>query len=1046
MFFWGDVRGVGCDAVPACASWWAGFAWSMRWFLLFVILVFPVCGESTRIRGLAWPALSPDGGTVVFEWLNDLWLAPAGGGEARVLVRDRVRKAYPQFCPTGERVFFGSEASGSVQLHSVGLDGGDLRVHTRHGEGNILEGISADGRHALVRGLRERSGYRAFRLMLVDLHDERRERRLFDATGHSVSISPDGGRYLFCRGGEQLYRKGHRGPRASSIHLFEAGGGGFSVEVAEDAGARSPMWLPDGTGFYYVSSRNGAFNVWKRVFDALGGDVQLTFFEDDGVILPGLSANGEAMVFRVGQSVWLMNPASGEAPREVIFYAAENVPDRSMRRERVRGASHADIADDGRFAVFSAAGDLWMAREGKDAPVRLTATDGLDELEPVLAADGERVFYFRDDGVKMEVVEAGFDGGELGDSRVIFSDERWKRRLSMSPDGRRLAWIEAPGDLVTAGVDGGGKQVVLAGWDAPTFDWSPCGRWLVVAAKDRHSNRDIFLVDSVGGRVVFNLTRHPAFEGSPKWSPDGRWIVFTARRDEDGLARLWMVDLGRGGLPEEVDEVLLERISLGIRPLDVELSEPTRVLWTHDSKGVLFQSKDAGDRMVYRIDVADGEVSPFLEGRGVPIRMTAEGRLMWRVGRQPVWRDGENEVVFGFDFAVEQDRESRMRLGFRRIWRVLGERFYDEEMNGREWKAVLKKYEDAASFSMDSRQFDRVVAQLLGELNASHLTFKTRPWGVGSVALKSADKTAHPGMVFEDGDGPLRVKRVIAGTPVAGLSGAPVGGELVKRLAGVEVDSATALERFFNGAEGRVVPMVVEGVDGRLRTLELRPVSYDRVRLLDRVERERDAEDQVEGIRYLPVRRMRREDFRDLATEVYRASIDAEGIVLDLRDNGGGRVADELLALFSQPAHSITMPRNGPLGYPVDRRVLPSWDGPLVVLCNENTYSNAEIFCHAVQHSGRAELVGKRTNGGVISAVSVTIPQMGDLQVPFRGWFRIDTGADLEMNGARPDFEVEQGPLHEHEGSDPQLEEALGLLRRRIGEQVETPEAVIRRR
>ena len=106
----------------------------------------------------------------------------------------------------------------------------------------------------------------------------------------------------------------------------------------------------------------------------------------------------------------------------------------------------------------------------------------------------------------------------------------------------------------------------------------------------------------------------------------------------------------------------------------------------------------------------------------------------------------------------------------------------------------------------------------------------------------------------------------------------------------------------------------------------------------------------------------------------------------------------------------------------------------MVVLCNGNTYSNAEIFCHAFKRLKRGELVGQPTNGGVISALPVTIPEVGELQVPFRGWFHAKTGLDLELNGAVPDLLVPLDPGDQAAGTDPQLAAAIRVLAGGIGE------------
>ncbi len=99
-----------------------------------------------------------------------------------------------------------------------------------------------------------------------------------------------------------------------------------------------------------------------------------------------------------------------------------------------------------------------------------------------------------------------------------------------------------------------------------------------------------------------------------------------------------------------------------------------------------------------------------------------------------------------------------------------------------------------------------------------------------------------------------------------------------------------------------------------------------------------------------------------------------------------------------------------------------------MILCNQHTFSNAEIFCHAVKHQQRAPLVGSTTAGGVISAVEVEIPDAGELQVPFRGWFQAGTGKNLESNGATPDHAADLTPADEDAGRDPQLDKALQVL------------------
>ncbi len=1004
----------------------------MRFLAAAVIILlanFGKAAESTEIKGIVWSAVSPDGEKIVFEWLNDLWLAPSVGGEVSRLTNDTARDAYPKFSPDGNRLIYASEKTGSLQIHSMKLDGSDLKQHSDHTEGNILEAVSPDGKYAITRGLRHASGYKPFRLMKVDLTQDSRELILFDATAHSVSISPDGTKFLFCRGGEQPYRSGYRGSRAAEIHLYDEVNKTFQVLIDEDWEARFPMWQADGKGFYYLSNKTGSFNVWSRKLGE-ANDSQLTFYQNESIILPSLSADGKVMVYRVGYKTYRFEPDSSKPPEEIRFFTKQELLV-EPRKEKVSGTSSVAFADAGKRVIFSAAGDLWTMRAGDKEALRLTKSDASDERELQLSADGSILFYLSDDGLQVKVMMAKFVNASIFKPITIATSDRSKRSLRLSPDGGRLSWLEATGDLVTARLDKNEAKVVMRNWDMPTYDWSPDGNWLVVAAKDVHSNRDIFLVPADGSREPFNITRHPAFEGSPKWSPDGSKIVFSARREIDGLSRLWMIDVGNRLSGPSVGDEVLKGIAASVKRLETDVSEPRRVAWSGDSKSIFYQSRDEADQHVYSIALNGDGVKPFAAFRGIPAGRSGDGKTYWRSNRVPAVYDGKKLSSFEFSFTVEQERSVRLRLGFRKIWRTLAERFYDKSMNRTDWNAMLEKYELAATEARDAKQFDRVVALLLGELNASHLTFQYTPWGLNKNPVENKQPTAHPGLEFESTwNGDLVIRKVITGSPAAALADAPVAGEIVKRINGRDVDARTSLAPFFNGAKGRVIPIVLENAEGKTRTLELKPVSYGRVRFLDRKQKEAAARAAAEaqGFVYLPFLKMKSEDLEKLSLEVYRASTHAKGIVLDLRDNAGGRVADELLALFCQPVHTFTIPRDGPRGYPTERRVSPVWDGPLVVLSNGNTYSNAEIFCHAFKQHGRGKLIGTPTNGGVISAVGVKVPEVGELQIPFRGWFHAKTGKDLELNGAVPDVMVPMLPQDEMTGSDPQLKAAIHQL------------------
>jgi tricorn protease len=122
-------------------------------------------------------------------------------------------------------------------------------------------------------------------------------------------------------------------------------------------------------------------------------------------------------------------------------------------------------------------------------------------------------------------------------------------------------------------------------------------------------------------------------------------------------------------------------------------------------------------------------------------------------------------------------------------------------------------------------------------------------------------------------------------------------------------------------------------------------------------------------------------------------------------------------------------------GYPQDRLYIQRYTKPVNMLCNEKSFSNAEIVSHAFKTLGRGTLVGEQTYGGVISTGGWTLIDGTWVRQPFRGWYVVD-GTDMENNGAMPDIRIPPAPGDEAAegayGYDRQLKAAVDDLMDRI--------------
>jgi tricorn protease len=152
------------------------------------------------------------------------------------------------------------------------------------------------------------------------------------------------------------------------------------------------------------------------------------------------------------------------------------------------------------------------------------------------------------------------------------------------------------------------------------------------------------------------------------------------------------------------------------------------------------------------------------------------------------------------------------------------------------------------------------------------------------------------------------------------------------------------------------------------------------------------------------------------------------GLILDLRNNSGGWIADLLLTMFFPRPHAFTRWRGSFEGYPVVRRHFYSWHKPTVLLINERSYSNSEIFAHAFKNLKRGLVIGMPSFGGVISATSDYFLDGSRFRLPFRGWWTIPSKINMENNPVIPDIIVTLSPQEELTQQDPQLIRAIHVL------------------
>lgn len=657
-----------------------------------------------------------------------------------------------------------------------------------------------------------------------------------------------------------------------------------------------------------------------------------------------------------------------------------------------------------------------------------------------------------------------------------------------APNGKTLGFIRHGGDLVLTDPSGKGERVLFKHWSTIDFRWSPDSQFLAYAQKDPNSNSEIFIIPAAGG-TPYNVSRHPGDDWTPAWSPDGRrlawlsrrhantidvWGVWLTRTDHERSMEEWFKLLrdekkdkpGRVAAAKEPSAPSTGKEKAPAKQAEADAAKPEQKpaevkidfdrLWERaraltDLKGdedqltfadngrrILFTAEFDGERDLYSVRWDGKDQKRLTTGNRKPVGILtdAEGKGIFflddkgKIGR--AYLDGKTGDPVPFSARLVIDKAARRAEVFEEAWRALEREFYDPHFHGVEWQAVHDKYRPWAQTASSDATFADVLNLMIDELNSSHQGY--RPRSAGRVEV-----TGWIGAAFQPAaSGPgILVREVLDDSPAARTDVALKSGERILAVAGTPVTEDLDVHALFADAVGQPLALRIRGLDGIERTSTVTPVAFSAIQELRYKQWVRQRQTLVEKLSggrlgYIHIQSMDMESLEEFQQGLFAAANGKEGLVIDVRTNGGGWTTDYLMAALMVQRHAWTVDRGAPRdlkAYPQDRMILAAYTRPAVTICNEESYSNAEIFSHAFQVLGRGKVVGSPTFGAVISTDATTTLDGAMVRLPQRGWFRADSGVNEENNGVQPDVLVLQPPTEDMAGDrDTQLAKAVDTL------------------
>lgn len=659
---------------------------------------------------------------------------------------------------------------------------------------------------------------------------------------------------------------------------------------------------------------------------------------------------------------------------------------------------------------------------------------------------------------------------------------------SISPDGKQMAYIEDRNHLMVMDLATGQTRQLTTGntnaGRSKGFNsfWSPDGKYLLIEYLEpkHYPYGDIAVIEVATGKLT-KITETGYFDESPRWVLDGDAILFLSERygmrnhaswgsqydvmitfltqdaydrfrlSEEDYSLLKEVEKQRGNNPsptpkskkkkdkkkkdgEDAPEVpaapakvydftnLADR-TVRLTPNSADIAD---AILSNDGETLYYLAAFEDSYDLWEISLRDEDVSIAKKLNGPAARMVldASGNIFLLGSSVRKYSSNGKLKTISLTGDMELDLAAERDYMLRFVYNEERERFFRTDMNGAQWDSLYENYRRFLPHIYNNYDFADMLSELLGELNVSHTG--------ASYYGPAADKaTAALGLLYDmsyTGPG-LKVDEVIEGGPFAAARSQMVPGAVITAINSAALSADADPMALLNDMKFKKTLVSFTLPDGTAVEEVVLPISSGTQRnlLYNRWVKARAAQvDSLSGGRlgYVHIRSMDDDSFRKIYADMLGKYIDKEGIVIDTRWNGGGRLHEDIEVLFSgkkyltQEIHGVTVSD------------MPSrrWNKPSVMIIGEANYSNAHGTPWVYSHLGLGKLVGMPVPG-TMSSVNWVRLQDSSLVfgIPVVG-FRTEQGNYLENTQLEPDVMVANDPILVVTGVDSQLEAAVKSL------------------
>ena len=1019
--------------------------------ILISLISLGVYPQSDIAYFLTDPTLSPDGENIVFVYEKDLWQVSANGGVANRLTGMEGAESNPRFSPDGNWIAFSSEQNGNADVYIMPVQGGEIKQLTFHDANDFVDGWSWDSKFVYFNSNR----YNVIATFKVSI-DGSTPLRLFGENYfnnvHHIAEIPGENAYYFTESWESFMmpnRKRYKGAHNPDIKYYNQNTQEYKELTTYEGKDLWPTVDKDGKLYFASDEANTVYNLFT--FEN-GVKQQLTDFKT-AIIRPQVSANGKRLVFAKDYQVYIYDTDSKTAIKpEIKIFKNELLTTEQLFN--VQGEiSNFDVSSDNKKIAFVSRGRLFVS-DIKGEFIKELPTSKLERvLEVKWLQDNETLIFTRT--VKGWTNIFKISAIKQEQEKQLTFENRTERFIELSPKMDKAVYISGSTninilDLKSFQVD---KIIEDEFWfrgEQPRF--SPDGNFIVYTAF-RNFEPDVLVYD-LKLKKSFYVTHSGVPENAPFWSPDGKYMYISAERYFPGYPRgkgekkLYRIPLYRFADEFKSDEytqlfskekkkdTLIVDIKFELNNIEERWE---RLIQNGGEQHSPMVFKDKEKQLLFFNVYLDkentglymAEIKPFekLEAKKVSdktfdmlVKSKDKYYALLDGNVQEINVSGKKTEAIKISHSFTKNLNDEFVQMFYENWAALAENFYDIHYHGIDWNAVKLQYEKYLPYVRNRENLRTLQVDMLGELNASHLDFRTK--GDEQKTFYKI-KTSETGIIF-DNDNPYKVKRFIKKSPVDILDNPIQPGDELVAVNHIAINKANNRNFYFSNPDVGEEMILSFKRNNKTYDVKIHPVkSNDISRLLydEWIGEKQEIVDKLTNKRvaYVYMKDMGASSLNDFLIDMTTEAVHRDALILDLRYNRGGNVHDDVLQFLSQKPYLNWKYRNGALS--PQPNFAPSGK-PIVLLINEHSLSDAEMTAAGFKQLELGKIIGTETYRWIIFTSARGLVDGSYTRLPSWGCYTLD-GDDLEMTGVAPDIYVKNNFVNRLNGTDPQLERAV---------------------